>query len=49
VFSGLSRMGIDSPSARTKATWAVVVGVLAPVIQTICFVVLAQGGGSPYG
>ena len=46
VFSGLSRMGIDSRSARQKAVWAVVLGALGPVIWTAGFLASAKGGGA---
>lgn len=47
VFAALGNTSIKSPSARIKATWAVVVGVVAP-IGWIVLIVAAGGTGGSY-
>jgi hypothetical protein len=48
VFGTLQRTGIDSPSARAKATWAVAVGVIATIVWTVVFIAAIDSNGGYY-
>jgi hypothetical protein len=47
VFGALERTGLDSPGARMKATWAIVIGALGPVAW-IVFLLAALAAGASY-
>jgi len=47
VFGALERTGLDSPGARMKATWAIVIGALGPVAW-IVFLLAALAAGTSY-
>lgn len=47
VFGALERIGLDSPGARMKATWAIVIGALGP-LAWIVFLLAAIASGPSY-
>ncbi len=44
VFNVLGNMNLDLPGARLKATWALIVGVLAPILWLILVAAGADAG-----
>jgi hypothetical protein len=45
VFTSMSRTGVDSPTARLKATWAALAGAVGPVVWVVGLISMAQGSG----